>query len=59
MREVSDDDEDDQDDDYRVFGRMTMKAQSEALYEVTLENGEGKAGKAKTKGPPMPSPIKE
>ena len=35
-REVEDDDEDDQEDEYRVFGRQTMKAQSEALYEAGI-----------------------
>ena len=67
--QASDDDEDDQDEEYRVFGRMTMKAQSEALYEVTQETGGGVRGtKGKAKKPPpassakknaVPSPIKE
>jgi hypothetical protein len=37
-REASDDDEDDQDEDYRVFGRMTMKAQSEVGGGLTFDS---------------------
>ena len=65
MSQGSDDDEDDQDEEYRVFGRQTMKAQSEALYEVTRETvdtGIKKKQPAKKKSsaaPLAPSPIKE
>ena len=32
-----------EEDDYQVFGRMTIKAQSEAFYQVSLQQKENSA----------------
>ncbi|QDZ23250.1 hypothetical protein HOP50_10g57880 [Chloropicon primus] len=37
-----------EEDDYQVFGRMTIKAQSEAFYQVSLQQKENVAGRAKS-----------
>ena len=45
-KDLEDDDSDtdgDEEEDYQVFGRMTIKAQSEAFYQVRLQQKENAA----------------
>ena len=42
--EEDSDSDGDEEDDYQVFGRMTIKAQSEAFYQISLEQKENKSG---------------
>ena len=39
--ELDSDSDGDEEDDYQVFGRMTIKAQSEAFYQVKVNQGKG------------------